>query len=93
MPRMFSNRFTILAACALLLMGMAAILRPTPVVANGDDYNRPGNILISDQFNNRVIEVEPDGGIVWQWAGAAQHADTGDMDAESARAHYRPGER
>src|SRR5229473_1495127 len=30
-----------------------------------DSFNAPGNILISDQFNNRVIEVAPDGRIVW----------------------------
>ena len=30
-------------------------------------FNRPGNILISDQFNNRVIEVTPAGNIVWSF--------------------------
>jgi len=30
-------------------------------------FNEGGNILISDQFNNRVIEVDPKGQIVWQW--------------------------
>jgi outer membrane protein assembly factor BamB len=30
-------------------------------------YNEPGNILIADQFNNRVIEVTPKGEIVWQF--------------------------
>src|SRR6266849_7575069 len=30
-----------------------------------DHFNAPGNILISDQFNNRVVEVAPDGHIVW----------------------------
>src|SRR5215472_13452131 len=30
-------------------------------------FNKPGNILIADQFNNRVIEVEPNGKIVWQF--------------------------
>ncbi|HKI17876.1 MAG TPA: hypothetical protein VKA15_08340 [Isosphaeraceae bacterium] len=32
-----------------------------------DHFNEPGNILISDQFNNRVIEVRPSGQIVWQF--------------------------
>ena len=31
------------------------------------DFNRPGNILIADQFNNRVIEVTPAGNIVWSF--------------------------
>src|SRR3984893_19263980 len=30
-----------------------------------DHFNAPGNVLISDQFNNRVVEVAPDGHIVW----------------------------
>jgi hypothetical protein len=30
-------------------------------------FNLPGNILISDQFNNRVIEVTPAGNIVWSF--------------------------
>ena len=31
------------------------------------EYNQPGNILIADQFNNRVIEITPDGQIVWSF--------------------------
>lgn len=30
-------------------------------------FNHPGNILITDQFNNRVIETDPAGNIVWQF--------------------------
>jgi hypothetical protein len=30
-------------------------------------FNRPGNILVSDQFNNRVIEIDRLGGIVWSF--------------------------
>ena len=30
-------------------------------------FNRPGDILIADQFNNRVIEATPAGQIVWQY--------------------------
>jgi hypothetical protein len=33
--------------------------------ANG--FNAPGNILISDQFNNRVIEIDTAGNIVWSF--------------------------
>jgi hypothetical protein len=32
-----------------------------------DRYNRRGNILISDQFNNRVIEIDRQGQIVWHF--------------------------
>lgn len=31
----------------------------------GCEFNRPGNVLISDQFNNRVIETNDRGEIVW----------------------------
>jgi hypothetical protein len=30
-------------------------------------FNEPGNLLIADQFNNRVIEIGPDGTILWQF--------------------------
>jgi len=30
-------------------------------------FNEPGNILIADQFNNRVIEASPNGNIVWSF--------------------------
>jgi hypothetical protein len=31
------------------------------------EFNKPGNVLISDQFNNRVIEVNSRGEIVWSF--------------------------
>jgi hypothetical protein len=40
-------------------------------------FNAPGNVLISDQFNNRVIEVNAAGQIVWQWGnGPGDHGPT-----------------
>jgi len=35
--------------------------------AQSSKFNQPGNILITDQFNNRVIEIDPLGNIVWQF--------------------------
>jgi hypothetical protein len=33
----------------------------------GEGFNTPGNILIADQFNNRVIEVDTAGNILWSF--------------------------
>jgi hypothetical protein len=49
----------IIAACALLLSFAV------PTFAGS--FNTVGNILIADQFNNRVIEADPSGNIVWSW--------------------------
>jgi hypothetical protein len=49
-------------------------------------FNHPGNILITDQFNNRVIEIDPSGKIVWQFGGGPNNvgpsAIVGTNDAE-----------
>jgi hypothetical protein len=43
--------------------------------AQGDRFNTPGNILISDQFNNRVIEVNPKNHkIVWHFGNGSSVA-------------------
>ena len=51
---------------SLLAAGMAAA-SGSSVQAEKDGYNRRGNILISDQFNNRVIEINKGGHIVWSF--------------------------
>jgi hypothetical protein len=52
-----------------LLLSALAALAATPVVAGSvsPDFNKPGNILITDQFNNRVIEIDRHKNIVWQF--------------------------
>ena len=43
--------------------------------AQGDAFNTPGNILISDQFNNRIIELNPKTGkIVWSFGDGSSTA-------------------
>src|SRR5215469_4376158 len=50
-----------------ILIGTAvASSAQVPVLIPGA-YNQPGDILIADQFNNRVIEIQPNGKIVWQF--------------------------
>ncbi len=53
----------------LLASALTLLLLPATTVAGDKDdkYNRKGNILIADQFNNRVIEVAPNGEIVWHF--------------------------
>jgi hypothetical protein len=45
----------------LLTLSLGAGLLPAAT------FNAPGNILIADQFNNRVLEADPSGRIVWQF--------------------------
>jgi len=49
-------------------------------------FNQPGNILITDQLNNRVIEIDPAGNIVWAFGNgphdASANAIAGTNDAE-----------
>jgi hypothetical protein len=51
-------------AVALLTLGGAALAQN---VRLNPGFNTSGNILIADQFNNRVIETDPYGAIVWSY--------------------------
>jgi len=55
-------------ALIVVFIGAAILLSVTGSKVQGSDkFNQPGNILITDQFNNRVIEIDPKGNIVWQF--------------------------
>jgi hypothetical protein len=56
--------WAVLAAAGLLLTGSPS-RGESPRLSLG--FNRPGNLLIADQFNNRVIETGPAGNIVWSF--------------------------
>ena len=51
------------------IFAVAGILVSTTFASAGlnSHFNQPGDILIADQFNNRVIEATPSGNIVWQF--------------------------
>jgi len=53
----------IVALVALAVM--AALALPAGAAASG--FNQNGNVLIADQFNNRVIELARNGHIVWHF--------------------------
>src|SRR2546426_12304212 len=52
----------------LLLAGTLAAAQSR----DDQNFNQPGNILITDQFNNRVIEIDRAGHIVWQFGNGPQ---------------------
>jgi len=73
----------------LVLLALSAALGLALTAARADDedaFNRPGNILITDQFNNRVIEIDPAGEIVWHFGRGpndiSPHSIVGTNDAE-----------
>jgi hypothetical protein len=49
------------------LVGSSLAFRSHRVFASSSKFNAPGNVLISDQFNNRVIEVDRQHNIVWSF--------------------------
>jgi len=69
----------------LRLLAITASLTVIPL-SHAGQFNQPGNILITDQFNNRVIEIDPTGHIVWQFGNgpgdAEANAIVGTNDAE-----------
>jgi predicted secreted protein len=70
-------------ACAASLLAATAL----SVQAQGNEFNTPGNVLISDQYNNRLIEVNPTNHrIVWRFGNgssvAGPHSVVGVNDAQ-----------
>ena len=54
-----------LLASSCSLSSQAAPSTPAAPRVPADHFNTAGNVLISDQFNNRIVELAPDGHIVW----------------------------
>jgi hypothetical protein len=54
-------------ACAAGAFLLAANSASAQFFGLNPAFNQDGNILISDQFNNRVIEADPAGDIVWSF--------------------------
>lgn len=74
--RSLSLTFGTLLAAGVAAAALAAPAAPLLAPA----FDKPGDILISDQFNNRVIEVNAaNGAIVWHWGNGPN-----DVSATSA---------
>jgi hypothetical protein len=69
MTSMLLDRRRLLSlAVAGALMAFAVLwVALSPASAATPGFNQKGNVLIADQFNNRVIEVAKDGHIVWHF--------------------------
>ena len=73
------RRVILLCAFPVAVLGAAE--------AMAADFNDRGNIVIADQFNNRVIEIDPrTHAIVWQFGNGSDkpgpHSIVGTNDAE-----------
>jgi hypothetical protein len=54
----------VVIGCAAMATGLVVAANDNPLP---DGFNKLGNYLIADQFNNRVIEIDQKGNIVWQF--------------------------
>ncbi len=70
---MVIRKHSLLIGGLLVLMFVSSCANATQATSSttnagkttGPRFNAPGNVLISDQFNNRAVEVAPDGHTVW----------------------------
>jgi hypothetical protein len=62
-------------AFGLVALAVGAVAVPAVAAGStGPGFNQPGNILISDQFNNRVIEINSQHQIVWSFGNGSHVA-------------------
>jgi hypothetical protein len=84
-----SGQTCILAAtgAALLVVATQSSVLVAPASASDHgEFNGRGNIVIADQFNNRVVEIDRHHHVVWQFGSgssvAGPHSIVGPNDAE-----------
>ena len=80
------------AAVTLIGLGAAGLTAAAPASASAPHparvaaFNQPGDILIADQFNNRVIEINRHHQVVWHFGDGSNvpgpHSIVGTNDAE-----------
>src|ERR1700688_1125111 len=72
---------------ALLIAGMISMMGTRLAAGEGGEFDERGNIVIADQFNNRVVEVDPaTHKVVWQFGNGSDqpgpNSVVGTNDAE-----------
>jgi hypothetical protein len=86
MARLFVAFLLIVLATASVAVYAIAPVRAGVGLTTNSGFNQAGNILITDQFNNRVIEIDRAGNIVWQFGNGpgdtSANAIVGTNDAE-----------
>jgi hypothetical protein len=86
MTRLFLALLLIVLATASVAVYGIAPVRAAVGLTTSSGFNQAGNILITDQFNNRVIEIDKAGNIVWQFGNGpgdtSANAIAGTNDAE-----------
>jgi len=70
------------AGAAVVVLGGSASAHPSEMTG----FNATGDVLVADQFNNRVVEVNSDHRVVWHFGDgssvAGPHSIVGTNDAE-----------
>jgi hypothetical protein len=66
-PNRNSQTTRVWCSIATAIGVLAFTSAPAALIPGNHNFDRPGNLLIADQFNNRVIETDPLGNIVWQF--------------------------
>src|SRR5713101_8330285 len=86
MPLALKNYILTSAIVFLALAAFPSVFAASTTKITNGGFNQPGNILITDQFNNRVIEIDRAGNIVWQFGNGpgdtSANAIAGTNDAE-----------
>ena len=83
-------RLVIPGAAAALAIGVTGLTAAGAAASQhrqqSAGFNMPGDILIADQFNNRVVEINQDHKVVWQFGNGSSvpgpHSIVGTNDAE-----------
>ena len=81
------NRYFVLSAWLCVSVASMTLLGQPATPADASDFNDRDNIVIADQFNNRVVEIEPSTHqVVWQFGTGSDvpgpHTIVGTNDAE-----------